>query len=151
MRQWTATFRLANERIPIAWFGVPGPTGFEVGQHVARVHLATMDDTVQVTRWTWVVFTLRAGPSCVEVARRMVSEVLSRGWCIEMHGNELVLYRSWPTRVTSPRLWLLVKRVHSVLEPMLARPERTSDTAERGRRRVQLAIEAPRTAPLVVR
>lgn len=138
-RREPAALRVQDRRTAVGWFGVPGPRGFEVGQHLT--HLDFDDGDGAVTRWTWGVFTLRAGPGSRDLVLRLVEDVLPYPWNAELSGNELVIYsRGW-MRLRSRKLWRLMSTVGLALDPLLAQPARTSQSAERQRRRIHPSIE----------
>lgn len=138
-RRTPAVFRAQDWRIAVGWFGVPGPTGFEVGQHVAFVEYG--DGDASGTRWTWGVFTLRTEAAGREVALQIVDGVLPRQWSAQLSGDQLVIFSQGWMRLRSRKLWERMSTVAQVLAPLLAQPERTSSSAERQRRGVPLAIE----------
>ena len=141
-RREPAMFRRQDARTAIGWFGVPGPTGFEVGQHVSIANLDTADNSAYATRWTWVVFTLRSDDAVHETAWRDVQSMLGGRWDAERCGDELVLFaRGW-RRLRSRALWRFASDVQRLLEPLLAHPVRTSSSAERERRGIRLGIES---------
>lgn len=138
-RRTPVEFRQYDEQKPVGWFGVPGATGFEVGQSVRE--RAITDDSAHRSRITWAVFTLRTGDDGAQVAHRAVSGVLPSGWHAEIDDDELVLWTlRGRVRLTSTRLWAWLGEMHGILEPLLARPERVSDAAVRRRRGIRLAI-----------
>lgn len=139
-RRSPAVFRQYDRQTLVGWFGVPGPTGFEVGQSVrAR---AITDETAYTSRITWAAFALRPGDGA-RVALRIIAGVLPSGWNVEIDDDELVLWTlRRRTRLTSTRLWTWLEKAHGVLEPLLARPARVSAPAVRERRGIRLAIEA---------
>ena len=140
-RRTPAVFRRYDRQTLVGWFGVPGPTGFEVGQSVRN--LTITDETAHTSRITWAAFALRTGDDGARVALRAIAGVLPSGWNAEIDQNELVLWTlRRRTRLTSTRLWTWLEQAHGVLEPLLARSERVSDPAIRRRRGIRLAIEA---------
>lgn len=141
-RRTPAEFRRYDERVLVGWFGVPGATGFEVGQIVQIVALGGADNSAHTSRITWTSFTLRTGPAGNDVALRTAAAVMPTGWHADIDNNELVLWTLRRTRLTSARLWAWLDLAHTTLEPMLARPERVSDSSGRCRRGIRLAIEA---------
>jgi len=141
-RREPAVFRQQDARTPIGWFGVPGPTGFELGQHLSVERLDTADNGATVTRWTWVVFTLGSDDAIDASRWRDVQRMLSGRWNAERCGAELVLFaRGW-RRLQSRALWLFAHEAQQLLEPQLTHPVRTSSTAERERHGIRLAIES---------
>lgn len=140
-RRRPAVFRRQHRRTPVGWFGVPGPTGFEVGQHVSLEHLDTADNGASVTRWTWVVFTLRSDDAIDEATWHDLQSMLPRRWSAERCEDELVLYAPGWRRLRSRALWRFAEDVRRRLGPLLARPVRTSSSAERQRHGIRLSIE----------
>lgn len=139
-RREPAMFRRQDARTPIGWFGVPGPSGFEVGQHLSIERLDTADNGATVTRWTWVVFTLRSSDAAR--ALRDVLSLLPGRWNCERCGDELVLFVQGRRRLSSRALWEFAYGMQELLERQLTHPMRTSSSAERARRGIRLAIES---------
>lgn len=140
-RREPAVFRRQDSRRPVGWFGVPGPTGFEVGQHVSLAHLDTADNSASATRWTWVVFTLRSDGAMDEAVWCEVRSLLPRRWSTERCRDELVLFAPGWRRLRSRALWRFAEDVRQVLSPLLVQPARTSSSAERQRHGIRLPIE----------
>lgn len=140
-RRTPSVFRRYDRQRLVGWFGVPGPTGFEVGQSIRTLTLGTDDEYADTSRITWAAFALRAGPTGAHVLRT-VAAVAPYGWHAEIDGHELVLWtlRLRHTRLNSARLWEWLNRAHDELTPLLARPEQTSESADRRRRGIRLAI-----------
>lgn len=126
----------------VVWFGVPGPQGFEVAQHVERIDLSDPEPKEMRRRWTWAVFTLRQAGRVADATAAGMRSMLPRRWSIEVVGSELFLKTTWPTSPTSPRMWRMLREVQRSLHPVLAHPTRTTSMAERERRGVVCEISA---------
>lgn len=126
----------------VAWFGVPGPQGFEVAQHVERIDLSDPEPKEMRRRWTWAVFTLRQAGRVADATAAGLRPMLPRRWSVEVVGSELFLKTTWPTSPTSPRMWRMLCEVQRTLHPLLAHPSRTTSAAERERHGIRHEISA---------
>ncbi len=141
VRRSPSVFRRYDDQRPVGWLGVPGATGFEVGQRIESVALHTADNAAQTSRLTWAAFTLRADVAAGVQAPDVVTAIMPHGWHVESGPDELVVWTRRRIRLTSASLWSLLTRVQVTLELQLARPASVSDLAERHRRGVRRAIE----------
>lgn len=141
VRRTPATFRKYDEQTPIGWLAVPGPTGFEVGQRIELVALHTDENTADISRLTWAAFALRIDSADGDFVLRTIMPIMPRRWHAEVAEAELVLWTRSRVRLVSEGLWSWLSRAQAALMPILAAPERVSDSAERRRRGIRLEIE----------
>lgn len=126
----------------VAWFAVPGPVGFEVGQHVERIDIGGSENEEMRRRWTWAAFTLRQTGRSADASMEAIRPMLPRRWEAEVAGSELFLMATGPRALTSPRLWRMLHEIQQTLRPVLAHPARTTSAAERARRGIRLQISS---------
>lgn len=141
-RRAASFFGPSEYRDAVAWLGVPGADGFEVAQHVEHVISDGPEPSETLRRWTWAVFTLRMTDQGSEWMTAVIEPMLPRGWRCEAVGSELFLVTRRFTKLTSLRMWRMLRDVQRALRPALAKPEQTSDLAVRRRNDVRLEITA---------
>ena len=78
-RRTPVVFRQYDEQKLVGWFGVPGPTGYEVGQSIRQVSFGD-PESATTSRLTWASFTLRTGSAGDARALTTVSSIAPAGW-----------------------------------------------------------------------
>jgi len=140
VRRTPLEFRRYTTQRPIGWFGVPGPTGYEVAQRHEVQDLGDLEHA-HTSRLTWVVFTLRTGPAGDAEALRVMAEMAPRCWHAQCTDGELIVWTRRFTRLTSPRLWKWLASAHDALTPLLSRSAQLDSAARRQRASIPRSVE----------
>ncbi|MDQ0642628.1 hypothetical protein [Microbacterium murale] len=141
-RRAASFFGRSEYQDAVAWFGAPGPDGFEVAQHIERIDVGGSENEEMRRRWTWAVFTLRQAGGSADTTAAAIRPMLPHRWGVEVVESELFLMTTRPTSLTSPRMRRMLSEVRRALHPVLAQPMRTTAAAERDRRGIRHEINA---------